>query len=126
MTTTPPEHPQGEDWLDQELAAMRDDVLPSDAFLARLTQDALAAQPVPGITTATPVPFWRQLLDALGGWGGCGGLVAATCVGLAVGLGGVDLVDSTYDSVMGLGTPGEDNLGSGVSGFGWDFDEGET
>jgi hypothetical protein len=65
-------------------AARRMTPAPSDALLAQVLADAMAAQ-APVIRT--PRPGWlAQLRDALGGWPAVGGLATAGVVGLAVGI----------------------------------------
>jgi len=59
---------------------------PSDALMARVLADALAAQPV---AKPRPVPrpgAWAQLREALGGWPALGGLATAGVMGLAIGI----------------------------------------
>jgi hypothetical protein len=66
-------------------AARRMSPAPSDALLARVLADAMAAQ-VP-VTVRVQRPGWlAQLRDALGGWPAVGGLATAGVVGLAVGI----------------------------------------
>ena len=67
--------------------------LPSNDLLARVMADAerslqamsVAAAPAP----AARPRFWPQMRQALGGWGGIGGLVTASFAGLWLGLAGV-------------------------------------
>ena len=109
-------------WLDADLAALKDMKLPSDAFLASLTTQALVAQPMSQARVSRP-SVMRQILDTIGGWGGLSGLAMATCVGFAVGLSGPEVFDTTLGGVLDLS-----NLGGGseftTSAFGWDFEEG--
>ena len=67
-------------------AARRMAPSPSDALMARVLADALAAQPV---AAPCPVPrpgAWAQLREALGGWPALGGLATAGVMGLAIGI----------------------------------------
>ncbi|MEM6759358.1 MAG: hypothetical protein AAF601_07740 [Pseudomonadota bacterium] len=78
-----------DDWID----GLLDDIArtpvdqPSTDLMARILADALAEQPAPGGVASSR--GWRKGLWALGGWASLSGLVAATVVGFAVGLGGV-------------------------------------
>jgi hypothetical protein len=64
-------------------AARRMTPAPSDAVLARVLADAMAAQ----APVRVPRPGWlAQLRDALGGWPAVGGLATAGVVGLALGI----------------------------------------
>jgi hypothetical protein len=77
--------------------ARSDQVMPSDAFMARVLADADAVQDANG----AGLPDWAKtkldqpargswfanLLDSLGGWRGGAGLATATVMGLAIGLG---------------------------------------
>jgi hypothetical protein len=70
--------------LDALFAAARaqgDGMRPSEAFRARVIADAASQMPRRG---TGPVP--RGLWAALGGWAGASGLVAATAVGLWIGV----------------------------------------
>lgn len=66
---------------------------PSVDLMARVMADADAvllhhAVPVARALKARP-PVWSQLVQALGGWGGIGGLLTASFAGLWLGLAGV-------------------------------------
>lgn len=79
-------------------AARRMAPSPSDALMARVLADALAAQPVAAPRPVPrPVPrpgAWAQLREALGGWPALGGLATAGVMGLAIGIAApADLVD---------------------------------
>jgi len=65
-------------------AARRMAPAPSDAVLARVLADALAAQ-APMMRVARP-GWLAQLRDALGGWVAVGGLATAGVVGLTIGI----------------------------------------
>lgn len=73
-------------------AAKRTTPAPSDALLAKVMADALAAQearqqaPARQRQQAARPGVLAQLRDALGGWPAFGGLAAAGVMGLAVGL----------------------------------------
>jgi hypothetical protein len=74
------------------------------ALLARIEADARAAlRPEPAAAPARPRPVaggrWRDLMQALGGWPGLGGLVAASAAGVWLGLAAPAALD-------GLGLPG--------------------
>ncbi|MEO0668466.1 MAG: hypothetical protein AAFZ99_11190 [Pseudomonadota bacterium] len=111
------------DWVD----ALLDDVGgaapadPSGDLMARVLADAEAAMPAPG---GAPVRegLWRQMLAGLGGWLSVGGLVAATAVGFAVGLGALSTVGLDALWLGEYGAYYDDTLGFSVNG--WDFEEG--
>ncbi len=119
-----------QDWLDAALADLKETAPPSEAFLARLTAEALAVQPAaPGALPARAEPpkvsVLRQVLDVLGGWGGVGGLAMATCAGLAVGLANPVGLEDTMNTVLNWsigGATAGDTFGG--SAFGWDLEEG--
>ncbi|MEO0402864.1 MAG: hypothetical protein AAF214_10855 [Pseudomonadota bacterium] len=94
-----------------------------DAVMARVMEDAMAMLPPPGgVVAPVAVPWWRDMLQAIGGWTAVGGLVAAAATGFVVGVGGLDTVSG--DAIWSLGT-GTYYDGSGaLDAFGWDFEEG--
>ena len=57
-------------------------------FLGRLQNDAAGyfTEAVAGAAPASGTGIWSQIRNALGGWAGLGGLVAATCVGFWIGV----------------------------------------
>ena len=90
-------------------AAQRSVPEPSAAFMARLEQDALRGlgdQP----PRAVPPGWFTRFRQSIGGWGGFGGLVAATVTGFWIGvaapdsLGNLALFDSggeSYSELLG-------------------------
>lgn len=87
------QRPQDDDALEAFFAAAkRTTPVPSDALLAKVMADALAAQearqqaPARQRQQAARPGVLAQLRDALGGWPAFGGLAAAGVMGLAVGL----------------------------------------
>ncbi|MEL6563124.1 MAG: hypothetical protein AAFQ59_01665 [Pseudomonadota bacterium] len=94
---------------------------PSGDLMARVLADAEAAMPPPGGVQPRE-GLVQQVLSGLGGWLSVGGLVAATAVGFAVGLGALS---PTGLDALWLGDYGsyyDDTLGYSVNG--WDFEEG--
>lgn len=67
--------------------------VPPGDLMARVMADAdcilQAAAPVRAEMPATRTRLWPQLMQALGGWGGIGGLLTASFAGLWLGLAGV-------------------------------------
>lgn len=120
--TQGPKH-DDDPWLDDLLDEVGRGAVPdvSDDLLARVMADAEAVLPPPG-GMLVRVPLWRQVVGALGGWGSVGGLVAAGVTGLAVGLGAVDATG--VDALWSLGVFDGYDGQSGLSAFGWDFEEG--
>ena len=71
-------------------SARRTVPLPDDDFLARLAADAAhfaetTAGPTAPLVT-TQVPWWSQMRSVFGGWGGMGGVIAATIAGVWIGV----------------------------------------
>ena len=77
--------------LDLLLQAAREaPVQPSDALMARVLADALAAQPQPAVpSVALPPPpargFWARLSSGFGGAGAFASLLGAAVLGVVVG-----------------------------------------
>lgn len=75
-----------------EGASDQTDILPSADFFATILNDAEAHQPegIPVPARAAPPvaapSILAQLRDALGGWAGLGGLVAASLTGIMIGV----------------------------------------
>ncbi len=67
-------------------AARRMEPTPSEALMARVLADALAAQPVAPARRVPRPGAWAQLREALGGWPALGGLATAGVMGLAIGI----------------------------------------
>ncbi|MEM8579545.1 MAG: hypothetical protein AAGF60_16980, partial [Pseudomonadota bacterium] len=87
------------DELDKILVEVRDVPVPvPERLMGRVLQDALAAQPVRG---AAPVSVWARLREALGGWQGLGGLAAATCAGVWIGLSPPDYLPGAALDLLG-------------------------
>lgn len=99
------------DKLDDMLRAAKDAPVP-DGLMARVLDDALAAQPVPAAASPS---LWRRAQDALGGWQGIGGLAMATCAGLWIGLSPPDYLPAEALDLLGATAA----MTEGTSGFGW-------
>lgn len=108
------------DALLEEMAAVRSPD-PSPDLMARVLADAEAHLPPPGGVRAA-VPWWRQVLADIGGWGAVGGLAAATVAGLAIGLGALDATGA--DALWTLGYDGYYDSDLGLDAFGWAIEEG--
>lgn len=94
---------------------------PSDALMARVLSDALAAQPLPAVRQSTK--NWGVFSD-LGGWFGVSGLAAATCAGFLIGFyPDIGVTNALFDYVSqgGATSVGE---GAELDGFGWYDSEG--
>lgn len=88
-----------------------------DALMARVVADAVQLQP--------GLPIWQRVWTTLGGMPGFGGLVTATCVGVWLGVSPPATVPDLAGMVMGFeATSVEDFDVGGMSGFGWDIEEG--
>jgi len=80
--------------------------------MARMTAQALEAQPVPQAAVVAE-PWWRQMVQALGGWPGAAGLAAACAAGVWIGVNPPAAVEGLLGSDLLLGATGIDPL----SGF---------
>ncbi|MEL6463491.1 MAG: hypothetical protein AAFQ58_00870 [Pseudomonadota bacterium] len=94
---------------------------PSDDLVARVLADAEAYLPPPGAVTAT-VPWWRQIVPGIGGWGAVGGLLAATVAGFVIGLGALDPVGA--DALWSFGYVAYYDADLGLDAFGWALEGG--
>ncbi|MEP1961975.1 hypothetical protein [Tateyamaria sp.] len=121
--THPPERPKDDAWIDQMLGDLAQDPVGEvpEALMARVLADADAMLPAPGGAVA-PIPWWRQIVDGIGGWNAVGGLAVAAATGFVIGIGGIeavhfaDFLSVNYDTYY----EGQD----AVSVFGWDIEEG--
>lgn len=123
MTNAPERPDEGDAWIDAMLDDLARTPVPDtpDRLMARVLADAQEMLPAPG-GAVVRAPWWRQIVEGIGGWTAVGGLVAAAATGFAVGLGGLD--------TMGVTTPWPvsyetyyDSSGE-VDAFGWDMEEG--
>ena len=94
---------------------------PSPDLMARVLADAEAHLPPPGGVLAR-VPWWRQIVADIGGWGAVSGLVAATATGFFIGLGALDAMG--VDALWTLGYEDYYDANLGLDAFGWAFEEG--
>lgn len=94
---------------------------PSPDLMARVLADAEAHLPPPGGVPAR-VPWWRQMVADIGGWGAVGGLVAATATGFVIGLGALDATG--VDALWTLGYAADYGAELGLDAFGWALEEG--
>ncbi|MEL6100851.1 MAG: hypothetical protein AAFY74_11290 [Pseudomonadota bacterium] len=95
---------------------------PSDALVARVMEDALARQSQVWQPRQRD-GFLSQLFSALGGWGGLGGLVAATCAGVYVGVSPPDGLLNTMNLVWVVDQQEAFDAAPGLTGFGWLLEE---
>lgn len=110
-------------WLDDLLDDVAAAPLPEtpSGLMARVLADAEHLLPAPGGAPA-PVPLWRQIIGGLGGWGALGGMAVAGVTGLAVGLGAFDA--TSVDALWSAGFFDGYDSQTGLSAYGWDFEEG--
>ncbi|WP_152613099.1 hypothetical protein [Tateyamaria sp. ANG-S1] len=94
---------------------------PSADLMARVLADAQTHLPAPGGAVAA-APWWRQMVQGIGGWGAVGGLMAATVTGFVVGLGALDSTGA--DLVWTLGYDDYYDAELGLDAFGWALEEG--
>ncbi len=91
--------------LDDLFAQARErDTEPAPDFMARVLEDALAAQPAPvSVAPARPrTSRLRQFLTAIGGWPAMAGLATAGVAGLWFGINPPDAVVYTAETVLGV------------------------
>lgn len=121
--TGPADRPDEDAWITGLLDDLgrAGDAPASDALMARVMQDAMDALPAPGGARRAE-PWWRQIIDGLGGAMAVGGLVAAAATGFVVGLGGLDTMglESLWPVNYETYYEGQDAL----TAFGWDIEEG--
>ena len=118
-----PDHSADDRWLDQmldDLAHAPVGDVPDD-LMARVLADGDAMLPPPGGHRAAP-PWWRQILEGVGGWTAVSGLVAAAATGFVVGLGALDGVGVTTPWTQDYETYYETE--DATYAFGWDMEEG--
>jgi len=122
MTKAP--NRDGDDaWIDGMLDDLARTPVPEtpDDLMSRVIEDAYGMLPAPG-GQVPPAPWWRQIVDGIGGWMAVGGLFAAAATGFVVGLGGLDSVGVSTPWIMTYETY-YDSPGS-LDAFGWDMEEG--
>lgn len=98
-----------------------------DDLLARVLADGDALLPASDLMqaparTVSPAPWWRQIVDALGGWSAASGVVAAAATGFVIGLGGIDAVD--IDAMWSRVDVSYYEVQDPFGAFGWDLEEG--
>ena len=123
MTKAPDRPAHNDDWIDGMLDDLARSPVPetSDGLMSRVMEDAQAMLPAPGGAVAR-APWWRQLVEGIGGWTAVGGLVAAAATGFVVGLGALDAVGVTAPWSVSYETYYESS--GGLDAFGWDMEEG--
>lgn len=94
---------------------------PSQDLMVRILHDALAEQPVP--MAGQRRSWMARFAPLIGGWQGLGGLVAATCAGLWIGISPPDNLPEGLSAFLNVQdmTVQQD---PGLNGFGWDLEEG--
>lgn len=95
-----------------------------EGLMGRVLEDALAEQPVPRARVAPSL--WQQITSALGGWQGMGGLVAATCAGLWIGISPPQDLPEGLSVFLGSDTVYYSTEDPSLFGFGWDLEEGTS
>ena len=107
--------------LDRLFADARQDEIPvPQALMARVIADGRRVQPVP---PRDREPFWHGILEAIGGWPALGGLAAASCAGVWIGLNPPSGLADPAVMFFGTGSSGYEEAAE-FSGFGWDMQEG--
>ena len=106
------------DDLDQLFAAMRTNGagdVPDD-LMARVLADAVREMPSPRPAAAPGGGFLASLSDLLGDWRGMGGLAAASCAGLWLGVAPPAAFDGVSSALLGSSV--EVSLGLSLSDLG--------
>lgn len=93
----------------------------SDALMARVLADAEGFRPV--MAPPRQPGIWERLADLVGGWQGMGGLVAATCVGVWIGLSPPDALPDAGAYLLGYETVELMTSTAELTSFGWDVEE---
>lgn len=74
---------------------------PSPDFMARVLEDALAAQPVAAAVSRPRTSRLRQFLNAIGGWPAVAGLATAGVAGLWIGVNPPNAIATTAENFLG-------------------------
>jgi hypothetical protein len=95
-----------------------------DKIIARMLDDLADAEAhLPALGGArVAVPWGRQIVQGIGGWGTVSGLVAAGATGFVIGLGALDATG--VDAIWTLGYSDYDDAELGLDAFGWALEEG--
>ncbi|WP_050931423.1 hypothetical protein [Aestuariivita boseongensis] len=80
-------------------AAQRSEPGPSPEWTDRVFRDAQRV--LAGPVAVPPPSLWSQVVSALGGWQGMGGLAAASAAGLWIGISPPALLDEPLRQAMG-------------------------
>lgn len=96
---------------------------PSPDFMARVLEEALAAQPMAAPATVARPSRLRQFLNAVGGWPAMAGLATAGVAGLWIGVNPPDAVATTAQTYLGtdLGTDADLYLVDLMPGYDFTF-----
>lgn len=95
-----------------------------DALIARVLADAERVQPAPSKPAHKKVHFGQRLSEIFGGWQGLGGMVAATCAGVWIGLSPPDAMPDAGALLLGYETADITTTTAELTSFGWDAEEG--
>ena len=118
-----PKRPEEDGWIDRMLDDLAREAVPDapDDLMARVLADGKAMLPAPVRKIVRP-PWWRQIVEGIGGWTAVSGLVAAAATGFVVGLGGLETVGvlPTWSVDYETYYDGQD----AEYAYGWDMEEG--
>lgn len=95
-----------------------------DALMARVLADAQAAQPEIIRSMPETQDLWARFCEVFGGWQGMGGMVAATCAGVWIGLSPPETLPDAGVLLFGYETTDVSATTAELTSFGWDLDEG--
>ncbi|MBW4708463.1 hypothetical protein KX928_11780 [Roseobacter sp. YSTF-M11] len=93
-------------------------------LMARVLEDADALQPAIAPAMAPHPALWRRIAAGIGGWQGVGGLVAATCAGIWIGVSPPAAIPDAGAYLLGYEMGATASSTAELTSFGWDLDEG--
>lgn len=92
-----------------------------EGLMARVLADAGALQPTQAVPVAGP-GLVARFTEFVGGWQGMGGLVAATCAGVWIGLSPPSYVPDAGALILGYASADDMTTTAELTSFGWDLD----
>lgn len=121
--THPPERRDDDAWIEQMLDDLAQEPIADvpDALMARVLADSEALRPAPG-GASVRAPWWRQIVEALGGWSAVGGLSVAGVTGFVIGIGGYE--PAAFDQMWSADYDTYYESQEAFSAFGWDMEDG--
>ncbi|MDW3225560.1 MAG: hypothetical protein R8G34_22150 [Paracoccaceae bacterium] len=107
------------------LAVARDDPAKvPDALVTRVLADSEKVQPAPRAHGQKKSHLMTRLKNLVGGWQGLGGLAAATCAGVWIGLSPPEAMPDAGALLLGYEVAEFTSTTAELTSFGWDAEEG--